>query len=81
MVATNEQWCPSTDKNQVVHVTPPTTKCEPLLMTELPMRPWETVATDLKGPFPTGEHIRHNRLLLQILEIGILNEITSESII
>ena len=33
-------------------VTPQQVKCEPLLMTEIPKRPWETLAIDLKGPFP-----------------------------
>ena len=63
-------------------VTPSTAKCEPLLMTEIPTRPWEIVATDLKGPFPSGEHILviidyHSRYPV----IAVLNDITSASVI
>ena len=32
-------------------------KCEPIQMSEIPKRPWDTLAIDLKGPFPTGEHL------------------------
>jgi len=53
-----------------------------LLMAELLTRPWETVATDLKGPFPTGEDIR---VIIDYYSkypaIAVLNEITSESVI
>lgn len=37
--------------------TPSTSKPEPIQMTKIPDEPWDTVATDLKGPFPTGEHL------------------------
>ena len=36
---------------------PAKTKAEPIQMTEIPASSWETVAADLKGPFPTGEHL------------------------
>ena len=36
---------------------PASIKCQPLQMTEIPKTPWETLAMDLKGPFPSGEHL------------------------
>ena len=35
----------------------PTSKFEPLLMSEIPNKLWDTVALDLKGPFPTCENL------------------------
>ena len=32
-------------------------KCQPLQMSEIPKQPWETLAMDLKGPFPSGKHL------------------------
>ena len=64
------------------NVTPPQNKCEPHLMSEIPKQPWEILAIDLKGPFPTGEHI------LVVIDYysrypvtAILTEITLERVI
>ena len=35
----------------------PQIKYEPLKMSEIPKKPWEVLAIDLKGPFPTREHL------------------------
>jgi len=63
-------------------VTPQQVKCEPLLMTEIPKRPWETLAIDLKGPFPTGDHIL---VLIDYYSrypvTAVLDEITSARVI
>ena len=32
-------------------------KYEPLRMTEIPAKCWQTVAIDLQGPYPTGDHL------------------------
>ena len=55
---------------------------EPLKMTEIPKTAWETLAIDLKGLFPTGEHI------LVVIDyrsrypaIAILKSITSQTVI
>ena len=32
-------------------------KYEPLCMTEIPTKCWQTVAMDLQGPYPTGDHL------------------------
>ena len=32
-------------------------KCKPLLISEIPRQPWETLAMVLKGPFPSGKHL------------------------
>ena len=32
-------------------------KYEPLHMTEIPTKCWQTVAMDLQGPYPTGDHL------------------------
>ena len=37
--------------------TPSTQKVEPLQMTDMPNHPWDTIAADIKGPFPTGENL------------------------
>jgi len=63
-------------------VTPQQIKYEPLLMTKIPQRTWETLAIDLKGPFPSGDHI------LVVIDyfshypiIAILTEITLTCVI
>ena len=35
----------------------PTTKCGPLKLSEIPKSPWEVIALDLQGPYPTGEYL------------------------
>jgi len=45
-------------------VTPLQIKCEPLLMTEIPQRPWETLTIDLRGPFPSSDHCHWLLLML-----------------
>ena len=35
----------------------PTVKYEPLKMSEIPKSPWEVIALDLQGPYPTGDHL------------------------
>ena len=35
----------------------PTVKCEPLKMSEIPKSPWEVIALDLQGPYPTGDYL------------------------
>ena len=62
--------------------TPSVTKCEPLKMTEIPQTSWETLAIDLKGPLPTGEHI------LVVIDyrsrypaLAVMKSITSQNII
>ena len=37
--------------------TPSQIKCEPLKMSEIPKRPWEILAIDIKGPFPCGTNL------------------------
>ena len=37
--------------------TPTISKTEPIQITKIPSTPWETVAADLKGPFPNGENL------------------------
>lgn len=63
-------------------VTPSYIKCEPLRMSEIPKTPWDTLAIDLKAPFPNGENI------LVIIDyctrypvIATLKSITSHNII
>ena len=35
----------------------PTVKCEPSKMSEIPEFPWEVIAIDLQGPYPTGNYL------------------------
>ena len=35
----------------------PTVKCEPLKMSEIPKSPWEVIALDLQGLYPTGDYL------------------------
>ena len=35
----------------------PTVKCEPSKMSEIPNSPWEVIALDLQGPYPTGGYL------------------------
>lgn len=58
-------WYPGIDKDVKTEIescipcqaTGPSTKPEPLQMTDLPPAPWCRVATDFCGPFPSGEHL------------------------
>ena len=59
-------WCPGMDSDvekfikechpcQVISEQP--IKYEPLRMAEIPTKCWQTVAMDLRGPYPTGDHL------------------------
>ena len=45
-------------------------KYESLHMTEIPTKCWQTVAMDLEGPYPTGDHLL--TLLIIVLDILLL---------
>ena len=64
MLLRSKAWYPGMDKdiNEYVsncrgcQVSVNDNSREPLIMTELPKSPWESVATDFYGPLPSGEY-------------------------